>query len=120
MPPAVADPELDEACRRTIDQLLDPEESVWAVIRGRSGALLVGTDRRLFSLPSDCRPNEVQSWPYAELDDLRVVGDGILVRRRQDRRHLATIKTTEVAREQTMQAVTVVELLIARHSSPLY
>ena len=117
MPISVADPELSPPCRRTIDALLEPDESVWAVIRGRSGSLLVGTDRRLFSVPADCSADGIEDWRYADLDDLRVVGEGILVRRRRDRRHLVTLPTSEVGREQTMQAVTVVELLIARHAS---
>jgi len=117
---AVADPELDAACRRTLDALLEPDESVWAVIRGRFGSMLVGTDRRLFSLPPGCARHEIENWPYADLDDLRVVGDGILVRRRRDRHHLVTLPTSTVGREQTMQAVTIVELLIARHASRSY
>ena len=114
---AVADPELDEPCRRTLDRLLEPDESVWAVIRGRYGSMLVGTDRRLFALPAGCEGEAVHGWPYHELDDLRVVGDGILVRRRRDRHHLVTLPTSEVRQEQTMQAVTIVELLIARHAA---
>jgi hypothetical protein len=113
---AVADPELDEPCRHTLDQVLAPDESVWAVIRGRSGSFLVGTDRRLVSLPPGCPIDEVEAWPYAELDDLRVVGDGILVRRRRDHHHLLTLPTSGSGSEQTMQAVTIVELLIARHA----
>jgi hypothetical protein len=113
---AAADPDLDEACRRTLDELLEPGESVWAVIRGRQGTMLVGTDRRLFAMPEGCARDAVQGWPYRELDDLRVVGDGILVRRRQDRHHLVTLPTSPVRLEQTMQAVTIVELLIARHA----
>jgi hypothetical protein len=111
----VADPELDEPCRRTIDGLLEPDESVWAVIRGRTGSLLVGTDRRLLCVPPGCEASGVEGWAYDELDDLRVVGDGILVRRRVDRHHLVMLPTSPVGREQTMQAVTIVELLIARH-----
>jgi hypothetical protein len=117
MSTALADPELDETCRRTIDGILEPDESVWAVIRGRYGSLLVGTDRRLLSVPSGCDRAEVEDWRYSELDDLRVVGEGILVRRRRDRHHLVTLPTSPVGREQTMQAVTIVELLIARHAS---
>lgn len=113
----VADPELDEACRETLDGLLEPDESVWAVIRGRFGTTLVGTDRRLFSMPPGCSSDQVEGWRYGDLDDLRVVGDGILVRRRRDRHHLVTLPTSDVRLEQTMQAVTIVELLIARHAS---
>jgi hypothetical protein len=116
VPAAVADPELDERCRRTLDRLLEPEESVWAVIRGRYGSTLVGTDRRLFALPPGCAGEEVHGWPYRELDDLRVVGEGILVRRRQDHHHLVTLPTSPTNQEQTMQAVTIVELLIARNA----
>jgi hypothetical protein len=116
---AVADPELDEACRETLDRLLEPDESVWAVIRGRHGTSLVGTDRRLFSLNSGCTSDAVEGWRYSDLDDLRVVGDGILVRRRRDRHHLVTLPTSDTRLEQTMQAVTIVELLIARHSARL-
>ena len=114
MTTAVSDPELDERCRRTLDSLLLPQESVWAVIRGSEGSSLVGTDRRLFLLPSGCAGDAVHGWPYPDLDDLRVVGDGILVRRRRDRHHLVTLPTSRVRRDQTMQAVTIVELLIAR------
>lgn len=113
----VADPELEGVCRRTVDDLLQPGESVWAVVRGRYGSMLVGTDRRLISLAPGCDPRDVQGWPYAELDDLRVVGEGILVRRRRDRHHLVTLPTSPAYREQTMQAVTVIELLIARQAS---
>lgn len=111
---ATADPDLDEPCRQALDALLQPGESVWAVIRGRDGTVLVGTDRRLFVLAAECVPAQVHGWPYGELDDLRVVGEGILVRRRRDRQHLVTVPTRSVEREQTMQAVTIVELLIAR------
>jgi hypothetical protein len=114
---AVADPELDDACRQTLDRLLEPDESVWAVIRGRYGSTLVGTDRRLFALPPGCEGEEVHGWAYRDLDDLRVIGDGILVRRRSDHHHLVTIPTSDVRLEQTMQAVTIVELLIARHAA---
>jgi hypothetical protein len=117
MQTAVADPQLDDACRRALDGVLAPDESVWAVIRGRHGSLLVGTDRRLVSLPPGCPSDGVEAWPYGELDDLRVVGDGILVRRRRDRHHLVTLPTSHVGLEQTMQAVTIVELLIARHAA---
>jgi hypothetical protein len=117
MTTTAADPELDKGCRETLDPLLEPDESVWAVIRGRHGTMLVGTDRRLFSLEPGCRREGVETWPYAELDDLRVVGDGILVRRRRDRRHLVTLPTSDLRLEQTMQAVTIVELLIARHAA---
>jgi len=117
MATVVADPELTEECRTTLDALLEPDESVWAVIRGRYGSMLVGTDRRLFSIPPGCPRDEVQGWRYAELDDLRVIGEGILVRRRRDRHHLVTLPTSPTGREQTMQAVTIVELLIARHAA---
>jgi hypothetical protein len=113
----VADPELSEPCRRTLDGVLEPDESVWAVIRGRYGSILVGTDRRLFSLSETCDRADVEGWRYSDLDDLRVVGEGILVRRRRDRRHLVTLPTSQTGREQMMQAVTIVELLIARHSA---
>jgi hypothetical protein len=116
---SVADPDLDPVCRRTLDHLLEPGESVWAVIRGRQGQMLVGTDRRLLAVPEDCAPDRVEGWPYRDLDDLRIVGDGILVRRRSDRHHLVTLPTSQVGLEQTMQAVTIVELLIARHASQL-
>ncbi len=116
-PAAVVDPEQDDACREKLDGLLEPGESVWAVIRGRHGTMLVGTDRRLFAMPEGCAVDAVEGWPYRDLDDLRVVGDGILVRRRHDRHHLVTLPTSDVRLEQTMQAVTIVELLIARHAS---
>lgn len=112
---AVADPDLAEGCRRVIDRMLDPDEGVWAVIRGRDGTTLVGTDRRLFALGSDCADHEVRAWPYRDLDDLRVVGSSILVRTRSDHRQLVTLPTSHDRREQTLQGVTIVELLIARH-----
>jgi hypothetical protein len=112
----VADPELAEACRRVIDRLLEPDEGVWAVIRGRDGTTLVGTDRRLFALGPDCTDHDVRAWPYRQLDDLRVVGSSILVRTRLDRRQLVTLPTSHDRREQTLQGVTIVELLIARHA----
>lgn len=112
---AASDPDLDEPCRRALDRVLRPDESVWAVIRGRDGSSLVGTDRRLFILPPGCTAAaDIHGWTYDELDDLRVAGDGILVRRRRDHHHLATVPTSMDRREQTMQAVTIVELLIAR------
>ena len=117
---AVSDPELDTACRATLDAVLEPDESVWAVIRGRDGSSLVGTDRRLFLMPPGCDGQRVRGWRYDELDDLRVAGQGILVRRRDNREHLATVPTSGVRREQTMQAVTIVELLIARRAHQRY
>lgn len=111
---ATADPELEEPCREALDGWLHPDEGVWAVIRGRDGTSLVGTDRRLFVLPPGCARTEVRGWEYRDLDDLRIVGEGILVRRRRDRQQLVTLPTSPVRREQTMQAVTIVELLIAR------
>ena len=113
---SVADPELADGCRQTIDRMLEPDEGVWAVIRGRDGTSLVGTDRRLFALGSECADQEVRAWPYWQLDDLRVVGSSILVRTRVDRRQLVTLPTSQERREQTLQGVTIVELLIARHS----
>jgi hypothetical protein len=111
----VADPELPEGCRRVVDGLLEPDEGVWAVIRGRDGTTLVGTDHRLFALEDDCAEEHVRVWPYWQLDDLRVVGSSILVRARADRRQLVTLPTSQERREQTLQGVTIVELLIARH-----
>jgi hypothetical protein len=111
----LADPELTQPCRELLDRTLDPDEGVWAVIRGRDGTSLVGTDRRLFALGAACSDSELQVWPYWQLDDLRVVGSSILVRTRLDRRQLVTLPTSHERREQTLQGVTIVELLIARH-----
>ena len=111
----VADPELVDSCRQVVDHFLEPDEGVWAVIHGRDGTTLVGTDRRLFALGADCGDQDVRAWPYWQLDDLRVVGSSILVRTRTDRRQLVTLPTSQERREQTLQGVTIVELLIARH-----
>jgi hypothetical protein len=111
----VADPDLTEGCRHVIDRMLEPDEGVWAVIRGRDGTTLVGTDRRLFAVDADCEEQHIRAWPYGQLDDLRVVGSSILVRTRSDRRQLVTLPTSQEQREQTLQGVTIVELLIARH-----
>ena len=112
---SVADPELADGCRQVVDNMLEPDEGVWAVIRGRDGTTLVGTDRRLFALGRDCVDQDVRVWPYWQLDDLRVMGSSILVRTRADRRQLVTLPTSLEHREQTLQGVTIVELLIARH-----
>ena len=112
---SVADPELADGCRQVLDRLLEPDEGVWAVILGRDGRTLVGTDRRLFALAAECDELDVHAWPYWQLDDLRVVGSSILVRTRTDRRPLVTLPTSQERREQTLQGVTIVELLIARH-----
>ncbi len=115
LPTSVDDPELAVGCRRVVDALLEPDEGVWAVIRGRDGTTLVGTDRRLFALADDCAEADVQFWPYWLLDDLPVVGSSILVRTRSDRRQLVTLPASDERREQTLQGVTIIELLIARH-----
>jgi hypothetical protein len=47
---------------------------------------------------------------------LRVVGSSILVRTRRERRQLVTLPTSQERREQTLQGVTIVELLIARRA----
>jgi hypothetical protein len=112
----VADPELTESCRQLLDRMLEPDEGVWAVIRGRDGTSLVGTDRRLFALGPTCTDRDLRAWPYWQLDDLRVIGSSILVRTRSDRRQLVTVPTSQENREQTLQGVTIVELLIARQS----
>lgn len=114
LPSSLADPELAPPCREVVDRLLEPDEGVWAVIRGRDGTSLVGTDRRLIAMDPECSGQTVRSWPYRDLDDLRVVGSSILVRTRADRRQLVTLPTSVERREQTLQGVTIVELLIAR------
>jgi hypothetical protein len=111
----VADPELTTGCRELIDRMLEPDEGVWAVIRGRDGTSLVGTDRRLFAVGSTCAPADLRAWPYSHLDDLRVVGSSIVIRARADHRQLVTVATSQERREQTLQGVTIVELLIARY-----
>ena len=116
MPPVVADPELTTECRAVLERLLEPDEGVWAVIRGRDGTTLVGTDRRLFAMPGDDARPTVRAWPYQQLDDLRAVERAILVRTREDKRHLVILPTAPERTEQTMQAVTIIELLIARSS----
>ena len=116
MSPVVVDPELTTECRAALDRMLEPDEGVWAVIRGRDGTTLVGTDRRLFAMPDETGRPKVQAWPYRELDDLRAVERAILVRTRHDKRHLVTLPTAPERTEQTMQAVTIIELLIARSS----
>ena len=95
---SVADPELPEGCRRVVDALLQPDEGVWAVIRGRDGTTLVGTDRRLFALGDDCAEEHVRVWPYWQLAALRVVGSSILVRNRADRHQLVTLPTSQERR----------------------
>lgn len=110
----VIDPELAEPCRAALDRLLEPDEGVWAVLRGRQGDLLVGSDRRLFALTNDCRVGATRAWPYRELDDLRIVGSSVLVRTRLGGHHLATVALNPDNSEQNMQAVTIIELLIAR------
>lgn len=110
----VTDPELAQPCRAALDRLLEPDEGVWAVLRGRDGNLLVGSDRRLFSLSGDCGGGTTRAWPYRELDDLRVVGSSVLVRTRVGGHHLTTVALNPDSSEQNMQAVTIIELLIAR------
>lgn len=98
-----------------VDVHLEPDESVWAVVEGRDGGCLVGTDRRLLALgPPTDEGRRTTAWPYDTLDDLRVLPDSILVCSRDDHRHLATVPTRVDLGEETLQAITVIELLIAR------
>jgi hypothetical protein len=111
--------EFDGSLRSVVEPALEHGENVWAVVHGRDGSSLVGTDRRLMivrehdPVRDEDEAAPVESWPHEALDDLLVIPGGLLVRRRKDHHHLATVPLPKEPGERTLQAVTVIALLLA-------
>ncbi|HYM84934.1 MAG TPA: hypothetical protein VEY67_12380 [Candidatus Dormibacteraeota bacterium] len=104
--------ELPAALRAPVDARLGPSDSVWAVVAGEGEAFLVATDRELLHVVAG---RVLASWPLADLDDIRPLGGAraILVRRHDGSGGSLTFPIRP-DRPEAIQAVTVVELLIAR------
>ena len=106
--------EVPAALRAPVDARLGPGDAVWAVVAGEGDAYLVATDRELLHM---VRGRVVTAWPLIELDDLRPVGGAraVLVRRQDG---IGGSLTFPIPRDrpEAIQALTVVELLIARAS----
>ncbi len=106
--------ELPSALRTPLAARLGPSDAVWAVVPGERGTFLVVTDRELLHIVGD---RVVPAWRLEDLDDLRPVGGAraILVRRRDGAGGALTFAIRR-DRPEAIQAVTVLELLIARAS----
>lgn len=106
--------EVPAALRAPVDAHLGPGDAVWAVVAGEGESYLVATDRELLHI---VRGRVVTAWQLIELDDLRPVGGAraILVRRQDGAGGSLTFPIPR-DRPEAIQAVTVVELLIARAS----
>jgi hypothetical protein len=106
--------EVPAALRAPVDAHLGPGDAVWAVVAGEGDSYLVATDRELLHV---IRGRVVTAWRLSELDDLRPVGGAraILVRRHDGAGGSLTFPIPR-DRPEAIQAVTVVELLIARAS----
>lgn len=104
--------ELPAALRAPMDARLGPADAVWAVVAGEEDAFLVATDRELLHI---VRGRLVTSWHLGDLDDIRPVGGvrAILVRRHDGAGGSLTFPIRR-DRPEAVQAVTVLELLIAR------
>jgi hypothetical protein len=107
--------EFDGPLRSVIEPELEHGESVWAVVHGRDGSALVATDHRIL-VARERDGWSIRTWEHDALDDLIVIPGGLLVRQRKDHRHVATVPLPREPEEETLQAVTVVALLLAAAS----
>ena len=106
--------ELPAALRAPVEARLGPADPVWAVVAGEGESYLVATDSELLHI---VRGRVLVSWRLEDLDDVRPVGGAraILVRRRDGTGGSLTFPIQR-DRPEAIQAVTVLELLIARAS----
>jgi hypothetical protein len=111
------DREIPPWLRASLDDHVDPGESIWAVVAGELGGYLVATDRELLHV---VRGRNVGSWRLEDLDDVRPVGGtrAILVRRRDGTGDALTFRLG-AGHPEAVQAITVLELLIVRASRAL-
>jgi hypothetical protein len=104
--------ELPAALRAPLASRLGPSDAVWAVVPGERGTYLVVTDRELLHIVGE---RVVAAWRLEDLDDVRPVGGAraILVRRHDGKGGPLTFAIRR-DRPEAIQAVTVLELLVAR------
>jgi hypothetical protein len=99
----------DELVGETVDDL-GPDEEICAVARGPDGARLVGTSRRLLFLHHDGMGGIVrESWSFAEVEEVSVVGRMVVVALRSSGDPV-TFPLDAAAEESDLQAVTVINL----------
>jgi hypothetical protein len=104
--------ELPTGIRAPIQARLGPSDAVWAVIPGERDDHLVATAREVLHIMGG---RVVGSWWLVDLDDIRPVGGAraVLIRRRDGAGGALAFEVRD-GRPDAIQAITVLELLIAR------